>query len=495
MDSIILGLSVCLKPINLLSCFIGVLVGTLIGVLPGLGPVATMALLLPITFHLPPVSALIMLSGIFYGAQYGGSTTSILVNIPGEITSVVTTIDGYQMARQGRAGPALGIAAFGSFIAGTIAVIGLVVIGPPLANFALKFGPTEYCSLIILSFTLVGYLGGESLVKTLLMVVAGLLVGSVGQDVVTLQQRFVYGVKEFYDGISMVPILMGLFGSTEILLNVEKGLEQSVLASKIKGLLPTIQDWKRSFGAILRGSGIGFFLGLLPGGGVTLATFASYSCEKRLSKHPEEFGHGAIEGVAGPESANNAGAQANFVPLLCLGLPANAVMAILLGALMVHGVKVGPLLLSESPHIFWGVVTSMYVGNVMLLILNLPLIPMWVRILKIPYSILFPLILLFCLVGAYSVNNSLLDLVVMIVFGILGYLMRKNGYEPAPLVMGVILSPIFENAFRQSLALSQGSFSVFLTRPISLAFLVMTLAIACINIYSSYFKARSRSSG
>ena len=344
-----------------------------------------------------------------------------------------------------------------------------------------------------MAFMFIGYLGGESLLKTLMMAGVGLLLGTVGQDLMTLQQRFVYGVKGFYDGIGIVPVIMGLFGITEILVNVERGIVQEVMSSKIKGIFPNLQDWKDSIGAILRGTGIGFFLGLIPGGGALLSTFASYSVEKRLSKHPEKFGHGAIEGLAGPESANNASAQANFIPLLCLGLPINGIMAILLGSLMIHGVKVGPLLLSENPDIFWGVVTSMYVGNIMLLILNLPLIPLWVQILKIPYSILFPLITLFCLVGVYSINNSLLDVLVMIVFGFVGYWMRKKKYEPTPLVMGLILSPIFENALRQSLVLHQGKVSIFFTRPISLVFMIIAMIILSLNLITGYLKARLRS--
>ena len=469
-----------------MSCFVGALLGTLIGVLPGIGPVATMALLLPITYYLPPVSAIIMLAGIYYGAQYGGSTTSILVNIPGEVTSVVTCLDGYQMARSGRAGPALGISAFGSFIAGTLGVIGLTIFGPFLSNFALNFGPPEYFSLIFTSLTLVGYLGGKSFIKGLIMAAAGLLIGTVGRDLITSEPRFTFGITEFDDGIQIVPILMGLFGIAEILSNVEEVLaKRTVIATKFKNLFPSLQDWKDSVGPIFRGTVLGFSLGLIPGGGGLVSTFLSYAIEKRLSKHPEKFGHGAIEGVAGPEAANNAGSQAAFIPLLCLGIPPNAVLAVLLGALMIHGVKTGPLLISEHPDLFWGVATSMYVGNVMLLILNLPLIPLWVRVLSIPYYYLFPLILFLCLVGAYSVNNSLLDLTVLIIFGIVGYLMRKYEYAPAPFVMGLVLSPLLEETFRQSMIISQGQFSIFFTRPISVVFLVVAIGI----VFSGFFLA------
>ncbi len=484
MESILLGFSVCLLPVNLLSCFIGTLVGTLIGVLPGIGPVATMALLLPLTFGLSPVSAVIMLAGIYYGAQYGGSTTSILVNIPGEATSVMTCVDGYQMARQGRAGPALGIAAFGSFIAGMLGVAGTMLFARPLSTLALQFGPAEYCSLIFASLMLVGYLGGGSLLKSSIMALVGLLIGSVGSDMVTLAPRFTFGISEFDDGIGMAPILIGLFGVAEVLDNLEEiGKQKEIVQNKVKNILPSLRDWKESIGSILRGFTIGFPLGLIPGGGALIPTFVSYAVEKKVSKHPENFGHGAIQGVAGPESANNAGAQGAFIPLLCLGIPSNAIMAILLGALMIHGVKIGPLLLSQHPDIFWGVLVSMFIGNVMLLVLNIPLIPLWVSVLRMPYSYLFPLIILLCLVGTYSINSSLLDLVVMIIFGVAGYWMRKHHYPPTSLVMGLILSPILEETFRQAMILFQGRISIFVTRPISAVFLMVGLAIFCITVF------------
>jgi len=483
MDSILSGFSVSLTPFNLLICFAGVLVGTLIGFLPGIGPIGTMALLMPITFRVPPVSAIIMLSGIYYGAQYGGSTTAILVNIPGEATSAMTCLDGHQMALQGRAGPALGTAAFSSFIAGTLGVTALCFFGPPLADFGIKFGPPEFCSLVFMCLMLIGYLGTKSFLRALMMVAVGLLIGTVGQDPIILRPRFVFGLSEFNDGISIVPILIGIFGIGEILSNVaKKEVDQEVVTTEIKRLFPSLRDWRDFMAAAFRGSFIGFFIGLIPGGGAIIPTFVSYAIEKRVSKHPEKFGHGAIEGVAGPEAANNAASQATFVPLLTLGIPPNATMAVLLGALMIQGVKVGPLLISQNPEIFWGVVTSMYIGNVMLLVLNLPLIPLWVRVLKIPVHFLFPLIVLFCVVGVYSINNSLLDLVLLFVFGIVGYLIRRYQYDPAPLIMGLILSPILEKSLRQSLLMSRGQFSIFFKRPISLSFIV-----ASVIILASYF--------
>ena len=488
MDSMISGFSIALAPVNLLFCFIGCVLGTLVGVLPGMGSATTIALLMPITFHLSPVTAIIMLAGIFYGAQYGGSTTSILVNIPGEATSVVTCIDGYQMARQGRAGPALGISAFASFIAGTLGVMALAFFGPPLAELAIKFGPPEFASLVFLSLMLVGYLGGKSLPKALAMAAIGLTIGTVGQDPVNIQPRFVFGILEFNSGMNIVPILMGLFGISEILSNVERIIKPEVLDAKIKTFLPSLQDWRESIGPILRGAGIGFFIGLIPGSGAIVPTFISYGIEKKVSKHPEQFGRGAIEGVAGPESANNAAAQGTLVPLLTFGIPPNVTGALLLAALMIHGVRVGPLLITQHPDVFWGCVASMYLGNVMLLILNLPLIPLWVRVLKVPYYLLFPLITLLCLVGSYSINNSLLDLVVLIVFGVAGYLMQKYEYPPAPLVLGLILSPILEKSFRQALIISRGDFSIFFTRPISAAFLIVAIGLLLSHFFPLFIR-------
>jgi putative tricarboxylic transport membrane protein len=472
------SLNIALQPSNIFACFVGVLFGTLVGVLPGLGPIAALSLLLPITFSLSAAQSIIMLAGIYYGAQYGGSTTSILVNIPGESTSAVTCLDGYQMARDGRAGPALGIAAFGSFIGGTFAVIMLMCVAPPLAHMALKFGPPENSSLMFFGLTMVTYLSSGSMTKALMMATFGLLLGCIGTDVITGIQRYTLGVIVLEDGIGLVPVLMGLFGISEILLNLEQSLKKrEFFAAKVKGLLPTKQDWKDSAGPIARGSVVGFFLGLLPGGGALLASFVSYAMEKKVAKHPERFGKGDIRGVAGPETANNAGAGGAFIPLLSLGIPCNAVQALLMGALMVHRITPGPLLLKEHPEVFLGVVGSMYIGNIMLLILNLPLIGIWVRVLKIRYGVLFPFIFLFCLIGTYSVNNSVIDIILMIIFGIVGYLMRKYEFEAAPLVMAYVLGPMLEENFRQSLLLAGGSPWIFFIRPISAVFMIISFVL------------------
>jgi putative tricarboxylic transport membrane protein len=477
-----LGFSVALQPTNLFYCFIGVLIGTLVGVLPGLGPVAAMSLLLPATFHTSPVASIIMLSGIYYGAMYGGSTTSILVNIPGEAASVMTCLDGYQMARQGRAGPALGISAFGSFIAGTIGIIGMLLISIPLVNFALKFGPPEYFSLMVLGLMVLTFLTSTSMLRALMMASFGLIVGTIGLDNISGLARFTFNIPELLDGVGLVPVVMGLFGISEVLLNIELKIKREVFTTEVKGLLPTLDDWAKSIGPLLRGTVIGFFLGILPGGGAVIASFVSYAIEKRVSKHPEEFGKGAIEGVAAPEAANNSAAQGAFIPLLTLGIPSNVVMAMLLGALIIHGVTPGPLLLSQHPDLFWGVVASMYVGNAMLLVLNLPLIGIWVQLLRVPYSILFPLIILFCLIGAYSINNSSTDVLIMLVFGVIGYLMKKLSLDAAPMVLAFVLGPMMETALRQSLIKSRGSFSIFFTRPISATCLIIAIILMVIPL-------------
>jgi putative tricarboxylic transport membrane protein len=483
LNYIYMGLTIALQPINLLYCFVGTFVGTLIGVLPGIGPAATISLLLPVTFKIPPVSAIIMLAGIYYGAMYGGSTTSILVNIPGEAASVVTCLDGYQMARKGRAGPALGIAAFGSFIAGTLGVVGLMLLAPPLSQIALKFGPPEYFSLMCLGMTFVIYLGTGSILKALASGVFGVILGTVGMDVVTGKPRFTFGVMQLADGVDLVAVAMGLFGISEILMNIEQTIIREVFDTRIKQLFPSLKDWMDSKGAIIRGSIIGFFLGVLPGGGAVMSSFVSYAVEKKFSSHPEKFGTGVIEGVAAPESANNAATAGAFIPLFTLGIPANVVMAILLGALMIHGLQPGPLLIKEHPEIFWGTVMSMYVGNVFLLVLNLPLIPLWVKLLKIPYKILFPLILFFCLIGSYSLNNSVFDMGSMIFFGIVGYVARKLGYELAPLVLAFVLTPILEITLRQSLIMSKGSGLIFFTRPISAVAIILTIVLLLLPLF------------
>jgi putative tricarboxylic transport membrane protein len=478
LDSILYGFSICLQPINLFYCFLGVFLGTLVGVLPGVGPVAAISMLLPATFKMSPVAAIIMLAGIYYGTMYGGSTTSILVNIPGEAASVITCLDGYQMALQGRAGPALGISAFGSFIAGTFAVVALTFLAPPLAAVAIQFGPPEYFSLIVLGLTLIIYLAHGSMLKALMMACLGLILSFIGLDNISGFERFTYRIATLEDGVGFVPVAMGIFGVGEVLLNIEESIgKRDVFKAKLSNLLPNLKDWKDSAVPIVRGSILGFFLGILPGGGGVLSSFASYAVEKRFSKHPEKFGQGAIEGVAGPESANNAGAGGQFIPLMTLGIPSNPVMALMLGALMIFGLQPGPLLMTRNPDLFWGVIVSMYIGNMMLLILNLPLIGLWVRVLRVPYPILFPLILLFCLIGSYSINNNKFDVLIMAIFGVIGYLMKKGRFEGAPLLLGMILGLMMEDALRQSLIMSGGSFAIFLNRPISAGFIVAAIIL------------------
>ncbi len=490
-EGILQGFTVALTIKGLLFCFLGVLSGTLVGVLPGIGPAAAISLLLPSTLRADPASSMIMLAGLYYGAMYGGSTTSILVKIPGEAASVITCIDGHEMARQGRAGPALGIAAFGSFIAGTIGVIGLMLLAPLLASFALLFGAPEYFSLMVMAMTLVTYLSHGSKLKALMMAALGLMLGTIGMDSVTAKPRFTYDFLVLRDGIGIVPVVMGLFGISEVLLNVGATIDRSILKEKIKHLFPNKEEWKESAMPVARGSFLGFFLGVLPGLGPVVATFLSYGLEKRFSKNPEKFGTGMIAGVAGPEACNNAVATGNFVPMLSLGIPANAIMAILLGALTIYGIQPGPLLIKEHPDIFWGLVASMYVGNVMLLVLNLPLIPLWVQVLKVPYGILYPLILLFCLIGSYSLNNNVGDVIVMWIFGVLGFLMKKFQFEPAPLVLALVLGPMLEENLRQSLIISAGSFVLFFTRPLSAVF----LAVSSIALILSVFRLRPTALG
>ncbi len=471
------GFSIALQPGNIFLVFVGCLLGTFVGVLPGIGPVGAISILLPLTFPMEPAGAIIMLAGIYYGVMYGGSTTSILVNVPGETASVVTCLDGYQMARQGRAGPALGIAAFGSFFAGTVGLIGLQLIADPLATIALKFGPPEYFAIIVLAFTFITFLSRGSILKAVIMALFGLVLSNVGLDPVTSQQRMTFGILNLFEGIGVAPLAMGLFGVAEVFNNLETVVTEKKLKVNIKNILPTRRDWLQAKWAIIRGTLVGFFMGILPGGGPVIASFIAYGVEKAAAKNPERFGKGAIEGVASPESANNAAASTSFIPLLTLGIPPNVVLAILLGAFLVHGVLPGPLLIKEHPEVFWGLVGSMYIGNAALLILNLPLIPLWVQVLRIPDKILYPLILLFCLVGAYCINNNVFDIGVMIIFGILGYLFRKTGYEGAPLVMAFVLGPMFEVNLRRSLLMSKGSFSIFFTRPIALGALMVAVVL------------------
>ena len=489
--NLINGLSVAFQPINISLCFFGVFIGMLIGVLPGIGPVGSMAILLPITYSLSPDTAIIMLAGIYYGAQYGGTITSVLVNIPGEATTIVTCLDGHQMALQGRAGPALGISAFGSFIAATFSIIALQVISGPLVSIALRFGPPEYFSLMMLGFTILTFLGQQSMIRAFMMAGVGVFLGTVGIDIMTGIPRFTFNSPQFFEGVGLAPLAMGLFGVSEIFLNVELKIkeEMPMVSMKFRNLLPTVKDWSNSIWSILRGSVVGFFLGILPGGGAVLGSFVSYVVEKRLSKHPEEFGKGAIEGVAAPESANNAAATGAFIPLLTLGIPGNVVTAILLGALMIHGITPGPMLMASHPDVFWGVIASMYIGNLFLVILNIPLISLWVRLLRVPYAILFPLLLFITMYGAYLIKNSTTEIFIMLAFGILGYLMRKFEYEAAPLVLAYVLSGLVENAFRQSLIISEGGFGIFFTRPISLGFLIITGLILITSILPGSKKA------
>ncbi len=484
------GFQVSLQPVNLLFCFIGVLIGTLVGVLPGLGPTATLALLLPLTYKMDPTTSIIMLAGIYYGAMYGGSTTSILVNMPGEAASAVTCIDGYQMARQGRAGPALGICAFSSFIGGTISILGLAFLAPLLSQGALKFGPPEYTSLMVLGLVLVSFMSGHSILKSLIVIVFGLVLGTVGLDVISGRARFSFGSTYLMGGLELVPVIMGLFGISEVLANIERVLKTDIYQTSLSSLLPSLRDWSRSLGPILRGSIIGFFLGILPGGGAILSSFVSYTIEKKISKHPEQFGNGAIEGVAAPEAANNSATGGAFIPLLTLGVPANAVMAVLFGAFLIHGISPGPMIVKDHPQLFWGLITSMYVGNGMLLILNLPLIGLWVRLIKTPYSILCPLIILICAIGAFAANNNILDIYTLAIFGVLGYLMKRFGYEVAPFIMAFIIGPILESSLRRSLSLAKGSFAIFFDHPLSACLLILAGLMIAISFFSSVRKRR-----
>lgn len=490
LQGLLYAFSVALQPDNLVLVFVGCVLGTLVGVLPGIGPVGAISILLPLTFQLPPAGSIIMLAGIYYGVMYGGSTTSILVNVPGETASVVTCMDGYAMARQGRAGSALGIAAFGSFIAGTIGLIGLQFIAEPLSVIALKFGPPEYFAIILLGFIFISYLSLGSMLKAGMMAFLGLTLSSVGLDPINAQQRMTFGVLSLYEGIGIAPMAMGLFGVAEVFNSMEKAASVKVLKVKIKNLFPTKLDWLQAKWAIARGTLIGFLLGILPGGGPVLSTFFAYGVEKRVAKNPERFGKGAIEGVAAPEAANNAATSTSFIPLLTLGIPPNVVLAVLYGAFLIHGVAPGPLLIKEHPDVFWGLLGSMYIGNVVLLILNLPLIPLWVQVLRIPDKILYPLILLFCVIGAYSINNNVFDIIVMVIFGIAGYLFKKFGYEAAPLILGFVLGPMFEVNLRRSLLISQGSFSIFFTRPIALGAIIVCAILVLLPLYKAFSKKK-----
>jgi len=491
LDNIILGFSASLAPMNLLYCLIGVTLGTVVGVLPGLGPVSSIALLLPITYKMDLLSAVIMLSGIYYGVQYGGTITSVLMKIPGEASSVVTCIDGYEMAKKGKAGAALGIAAFGSFIAGTLGIIILMFLAPPLAKLALMMGPPEYMALMIAGLSLVIYLSSKSMIKSLMMGILGLLLGTIGMDPISGQIRFGMGIKNLMDGVDLAPMAMGLFGLAEVfsLIESKEGSSEFLKAkTKLREILPSRKDWRDSFFPITRGSIFGFLMGILPGGGAVMASFVSYAMERRLSKHPDKFGTGAIEGVAGPESSNNSAAIGAFVPLLTLGIPANVVMALLIGAFMIHGVNPGPLLLRDNPVLFWGIITSMYIGNLLLLIQNVPLIGLFVKILKVPSKIMAPLITVICFIGAYSINNNISGILVVIIFGTMGYLMRKFRYDPAPLILAFVLGPLLEDAFRQTMMLFRGDVSKIFERTIAMVFLGVAFFLFTSPFITKFFK-------
>ena len=492
-NNLSLGFGVAFTLQNLMYAFIGCLLGTLIGVLPGIGPVATIAMLLPATYALPPIAALIMLAGIYYGAQYGGSTTAILVNLPGEASSVVTTIDGYQMARQGRAGPALAAAGLGSFFAGCVGTLILAAFAPPLTELAFKFGPAEYFSLMVLGLIGAVVLASGSLLKAVSMILLGLLMGLIGTDVNSGVARYSFDIPELTDGIGFITIAMGIFGYGEIIMNLSKKEEdREVFTAKVTGLFPTLEDLKRMTPAVLRGTALGSALGVLPGGGALLAAFAAYTIEKKTKLQPGEvpFGKGNIRGVAAPEAANNAGAQTSFIPLLTLGIPPNAVMALMVGAMTIHNIQPGPQVMTSNPELFWGLIASMWIGNAMLIILNLPLIGMWIKLLTVPYRYLFPSIVLFCAIGVYSTNNNTFDIWMVAIFGVVGYIFYKIGCEPAPLLLGFILGPMMEENLRRALLLSRGDWSVFVTRPLSAGLLVAAALLLAIVLLPSIKKKR-----
>ncbi|MGO3930437.1 tripartite tricarboxylate transporter permease [Rhodopseudomonas pseudopalustris] len=491
-SNLALGFGVAFTPVNLLFCLIGALVGTLVGVLPGIGTVATVAMLLPITFGLPPVGALIMLAGIYYGAQYGGSTTSILVNIPGEATSVVTTLDGFQMAQQGRAGPALAIAAIGSFFAGCVATVLIAVLGGPLTKLAQAFGPAEYFSLMVLGLVFAVVLAKGSVLKAIAMIVLGLLLSMVGSDVETGVARMSFGVRDLVDGFGFAIVAMGVFGFAEIIRNLDSGtdMNRSLVQRPVTGLMPTRKDLVDAAPAIGRGTALGAILGILPGGGAVIASFAAYTLEKKIARVPSRFGRGAIEGVAAPESANNAAAQTSFIPLLTLGIPPNAVMALMVGAMTIHGIVPGPMVLQNQPELVWGMIASMWIGNVMLLIINLPLVGIWVRLLRVPYRLLFPAIVVLCAIGIYSINNSPVDVVLAGGFGLLGYWLIKQDFEPAPMLLGLVLGPLMEDNLRRALMIARGDVTVFVTRPLSASLLAVALLLLILAILPSLRRKR-----
>ena len=488
--NLMLGFSVALQPSVLAYAFAGCVIGTLVGMLPGLGPLAGISLLLPATFGLNPIVAIVLLAGVYYGAMYGGSTTSILMRIPGEAASVMTCIDGYAMTQRGRAGPALAIAAIGSFVAGTLSVVALMLLAPTLASFALRFGPPEYTALLLMGFFVLSYMSGGSMLKTLAMAAVGLLLGMIGIDAMSGYTRFSYGLIELGDGIGIVPVAVGLFGLSEIMLTAGQPTPPAIQRPTLRQLIPSLDEMKLSIGPIGRGSFIGFLIGIIPGSAHIISSFVSYGIERRMSKHPERFGNGAIEGVAGPESANNAAATGAFVPMLALGIPTGPITAVMLAAIMVHGISPGPMLITQQPELFWGFVASMYVGNVVLLILNLPLVGLFVNLLRIPYSYLYPAILCFCILGVYSVGNSVVDVWIMLGMGAFGYVLRKTGFEPAPIALGLILSPMLELSVRQSLAMSGGSYGIFFDRPIAIAMFAVAGVLILLGLKPLLFKSK-----
>jgi putative tricarboxylic transport membrane protein len=489
-DSLLHGFSVAMQLDNVWYAFLGCVVGTLVGVLPGIGPLSGISILLPVTYGLNATQAVIMLAGIYYGSQYGGSTTSILMRIPGEASSVMTCIDGYAMAQRGRAGAALCIAAVGSWIAGTFGVVVLTVVAPPLATLALRFGPPEYTSLLVLGLIFLAYMSSTSLVRTLLMAALGLMFGMIGIDNMTGHFRYSFDLNELGDGIGIVPVAVGLFGLGEILSTPSINVTGEVIAPKFRDLLPSRKEWREAAMPIARGSLLGFIVGIIPGSAHVISSFLSYALEKKVSRHPEQFGKGAVAGVAGPESANNAASTGAFVPMLALGIPTSPITAVLIGALMIHGVSVGPGLVNDHPDVFWGFVASMYVGNLMLLALNLPLVSVFVTVLRIPYAYLYPLIIMFCILGVYAVNNSIVDVWIMLIMGMLGYILRKFEFDPAPLVLGLVISPIFEQSLRQSLIMSNGYWTIFFQRPIAAGLLAVSAALLCLSALSFVMKRK-----
>ena len=490
LQNLLLGFSVALNPSVLVYAFAGCLIGTLVGMLPGLGPLAGISLLLPATFGLNPIVSIVLLSGVYYGAMYGGSTTSILMRIPGEAASVITCVDGYAMTQRGRAGPALAIAAIGSFAAGTFGVIGLMLLAPTLASFALRFGPPEYTALLMIGFLVLAYMSGGSMLKTLAMAVFGLVLGMIGIDTMSGYTRFNYGLVALGDGVGIVPVAVGLFGVSEILLTAGQPTPPKVQKPTLRQLIPSREEFLLSVGPVARGSLLGFMIGIIPGSAHIISSFVSYGIERRISKHPERFGNGAIEGVAGPESANNAAATGAFIPMMALGIPTSPVMAVMIAALMLNGISPGPMLISQEPELFWGFVASMYVGNVVLLILNLPMVGLFVNLLRVPYSYLYPCVLCFCILGTYSVNSSTLDVWIMLLMGGIGYVFRKFDYDLAPVALGLILAPMLELSLRQSLAMSAGDYTIFVNRPISLTLFVLGVLLFLLSIKPLIFKGK-----